>query len=78
VVENLELRWTTPIAGFVKVNWDAYVDKFFIKMSIGVIIRDYVSEVMTTLSEPKYHIIAPDIGEATATLRVVFCFFVMN
>jgi hypothetical protein len=36
-----------------------------------LLVRDYMSEVLITLSAPKDHIIASDIAEATTVLRVV-------
>jgi ribonuclease HI len=41
-------------------------------MGIGVILRDCNGEVLATLSAPKEYITAPDIAEATATLRAVY------
>jgi hypothetical protein len=38
------------MARFVKINWDAHMDKNLMKMGIGVIIRDYMGEVMAILS----------------------------
>ncbi|XP_059446463.1 uncharacterized protein LOC132178010 [Corylus avellana] len=66
--------WEAPKDDFVKVNWDAAVDKHRRKMGIGVIIRDSMGEVLTTLSAPKDYIIEPDIAEALVVLRaVLFC-----
>jgi hypothetical protein len=55
--------------GFVKINWDAAVNKTKKKMGIGVIIRDCKGDVRATLAEPKDYIIAPDVAEAMAALR---------
>jgi hypothetical protein len=44
------------------------------KMGIGVIVRDNMGEVFTTLSVPKDYIIALDIAKASAALWVAnFC-----
>jgi hypothetical protein len=69
LAENLELRWKALLDGFVKVNWDAVVDKNKMKMGTGVIIRDSIGEVLATLSEPKDYIIAFEVAEATTALR---------
>lgn len=58
----------SPMDCFVKINWDAAVDKNKKKMSIDIIIRDNKGEVMATLSEPNDHIIIPDIAKATIAL----------
>ncbi|XP_059436480.1 uncharacterized protein LOC132169465 [Corylus avellana] len=68
------LHWKAPKDDFVKVNWDAAVDKHKRKMGIGVIVRDSMGEVLTTLSAPKDYINEPDIAEVMAALRIVlFC-----
>jgi hypothetical protein len=68
-VEKRELSWKAPMNGFVKVNWDAAVDKK--KMGIDVINRDSKGKVLATLAEPQDNIIAPDVAEAMAALRAV-------
>jgi hypothetical protein len=47
------LRWQCLLESFVKVNWNATVDKDNRKMGIGMIIRDYEGKVLATLSAPK-------------------------
>jgi hypothetical protein len=47
------------------------VNKTKKKMGIDVIIRDSKGEVLTTLVEPKDHVIALDVVEAMSSLRVV-------
>jgi hypothetical protein len=56
---------------FVKVNWDAAVDKNKRNMGVGDIIRDRMGEVLTTLSTPKDYIIDPNLAEAMSALRAV-------
>jgi hypothetical protein len=53
-----------PNNGFV-----ASVDKHKMKMSISVIVRDEMREVLTTLSSSIDHRIEPDVAEAIVTLR---------
>jgi hypothetical protein len=43
----------SPLHGSVKVNWDSVVDRHKIKISISVVVRDSMSEVLPMLSEPK-------------------------
>jgi hypothetical protein len=38
---------------YVNIYWDVVVDINEMKISFGVIIRDNMNEVLTTLSEPK-------------------------
>jgi hypothetical protein len=55
----------------VKINWDVVVDKTKKKMGISVIIRDGNGKVLTTLVEPKNHIITLNVAEAMIALRIV-------
>jgi len=64
LAENLEIRWK-----FDNVNWDAPINRNKMKMSIDVIIRDRMGKELTTLLELKDYIIAPNVAEATTTLR---------
>jgi hypothetical protein len=50
------LCWKAPITVFVKVNWDANVDKLLRKMGIGEIVKDCSKEVLATLSTLKMFI----------------------
>jgi hypothetical protein len=61
----------SPPPDFVKVNWDAIVDKMSKKMGIGVIVCDSKGEVMATLSTLKAFIFDPAIAKAIAALRAV-------
>jgi hypothetical protein len=47
----------------------ASVNKHKMKMSIGVIVRNGIGEVLTTLSSSRDHIIEPDVADVIATLR---------
>lgn len=49
-----------PNMGFVKVNWNAVVNKNKGKMVIGVIM---VGEVLVALIAPRQHIIYPTVAE---------------
>lgn len=48
VVSITNLSWQGPLEGFVKVNWDAAVDKDHRMMGIEAIIRDYQGEILAT------------------------------
>ena len=50
------------------------MNKHKMKMGIGVIVRDWMREVLATLLSPRDHIIEPDVTKAIAGLRVAhFC-----
>jgi hypothetical protein len=49
-VECRELTWQAPMDGFVKVNWDAIVDKNKKNMGVCVITKDCMGKMMATLS----------------------------
>lgn len=53
----------------MNVNRDAAIDKKSSKMSIGVIVRDLMGEVLATLSAPKDNITDSTIVESIAALR---------
>jgi dihydrofolate reductase len=60
--------------GFVKVNWDAAVDKVKKKMGISVVVPNHVGgggELVATLIAHKHNTTEPVIAEATTTLHVV-------
>jgi hypothetical protein len=41
VVQASPTKWSLPPQGFVKLNWDASVDKHMNRMGIGVLARDH-------------------------------------
>lgn len=46
---NPTVSWTTPPVGYVKVNWDASINKHQAQMGVGVIVRDHASKVLAML-----------------------------
>jgi hypothetical protein len=60
------------VVGYVKVNWNAMVDKAKSKMDIKVIVRDHKGEVWETLLAPRQHIFDPVMAEVTAALTEIF------
>jgi hypothetical protein len=74
VIPIPHLSWQGPLEGFVKVNWDAAVDKENWKMGIGAIIQNFEGKVLATLSTPRDYITDPVTAEATTTWRAVFFF----
>ena len=55
-VNTNDLKWEAPTNDFVKLNWDADVDKIRMKIEIGVIFRDGMGQVLATLSSLRDHI----------------------
>ena len=52
-VTTKDLRWEAPKEHFVKVNWDASIDKNSRKMGVGIIFKDSMGDVLATLLTPK-------------------------
>jgi hypothetical protein len=48
-INSNDLRWEAPKNDFVKVNWDAAMDKNNIKMRMSVIVKNGMREVLVTL-----------------------------
>jgi hypothetical protein len=46
LLENLKM-------GFMKINWDASIDKSKNKMGIGVVVRDFTGKMLVTFCETK-------------------------
>jgi hypothetical protein len=65
------VQWEATKNGFIKINWDATVDKGRRKMGIGVVVRDGKGEVFVTLVAPKDYIVKTDIAEVAAALRAI-------
>jgi hypothetical protein len=63
-------RWKAPSGGLVKVNWDAPIDMHNRKTGIGVIVCDYMGEVLATMQSLKGNITYPVVEEYVAALRV--------
>lgn len=63
--------WEKPPVGFVKLNWDASVDRKGKKMGIGLIVRDHAGGVVAMACETKDHIQDPAVAEAIAARRGV-------
>jgi hypothetical protein len=65
------MPWKKPPMGFVKLNWDASVDRKGKKMGIGLIVRDHAGGVVAMACETKDHIQDLAIVEAIAARRDV-------
>lgn len=63
--------WKALTGGFVKVNWDAHVDMINRRIGIGVLVRDYIGEVLATLLAKKKYTTDPIVPKAIATLRAI-------
>ena len=45
VMEPEASRWEKPLPGWVKINWDASIDKQGKRMGVGVLVRDHEGKV---------------------------------
>jgi hypothetical protein len=57
--------------GFIKLNWDASVDRIGKKMGIGLIVRDHAGGVVVMACETKEFVDEPVVAEALAARRGV-------
>jgi hypothetical protein len=64
-------KWVSPPMGFVKLNWDASVDRKGQKMGIGLIVRDHAGGVVIMACESKKFVHNPAVAEALAARRGV-------
>jgi hypothetical protein len=55
-------KWTKPPWGFVKLNWDASVDKHMNKMGIRVLTRDHEGTVLAMFCSRKDYVIDPTMA----------------
>ena len=62
------MRWSRPLEGIYKVNFDATMFENSSCTGIGVAIRDSVGEIIATLSQRIPHPFSVEMEEAMATL----------
>lgn len=55
-------RWMAPPCGAFKINWDASIDKAL--MGVGIIVRDYVVQVMATMCSSKPYSMDSTVAKA--------------
>lgn len=71
-IRNRETEaWTALPVGFMKINWDASIDKSKNKMGIGVMVRDFTRKVLATFCETKPYVQDPSSAEACAARQAV-------
>ncbi|XP_059441702.1 uncharacterized protein LOC132174001 [Corylus avellana] len=58
--------WTKPPLGYVKVNWDASIDKRQNKMGVGVLVRDHEGKAIAMFCSSKEYVQDPSMAEAIA------------
>ena len=68
------VKWTKPPEGFVKINWDASVNKHHKKMGAGVVVRDSTRVVLAmhciTKGSINFHSLVETVGSWT-TMELV-------
>jgi ribonuclease HI len=63
--------WANPPDGYVKVNWDASVNKLQNKMGAGVVVRDSTGAVLAMLCTTKNSINSPAVAETVGAWAAV-------
>ncbi|XP_059458269.1 uncharacterized protein LOC132187853 [Corylus avellana] len=63
--------WTKPPQGYVKINWDASVDKQRNRMGVGVVIRDHEGGVVAMFCTSKEFVQDPTMAEAIGAWEAV-------
>jgi hypothetical protein len=65
------VQWMKPLEGFVKINWDASVNKSQKKMGVGVVVRDSDGAVVAMYCLTKGFITSPSTAEAVGAWAAV-------
>lgn len=47
------VTWTKPSQGYVKLNWDASIDKQQNRMGVGVFVCDHIGKALAMLYSSK-------------------------
>lgn len=72
--QRQQVKWTAPLRGRVKINWDAATKKSHQTMGIGVAIRDYQGKIMACLYSSQPHLSHPIVAEYITLRRALtFC-----
>ena len=72
--EPRQLRWTAPSVGWLKVNWDASLNKNKGWMGYGVVTRDDKGRLVATLGKTVVGFLDLTMAEArTLLLAIKFC-----
>lgn len=64
-------KWQRPLEGFIKINWDAAIDKANHQMGVGVLARDAEGVVVASLCATIPSISDPGVAETMALWRAV-------
>ncbi|XP_059431505.1 uncharacterized protein LOC132165008 [Corylus avellana] len=70
-VEPAGVRWSAPLQGWVKANWDAALDRKSGWMGLGVVIRDSQGNMVAARCEVQKGSLVPAAAEAQAFLLAV-------
>ena len=63
---NQDEKWTAPQLGYVKINWDAALDKKRKLMGVGVVVRDCTGGVIASQCSTRPYINDPAVAEVMA------------
>jgi hypothetical protein len=64
VVTKLEMKWEKPPCGWLKLNWDASIEKNGRKMKVGIVIRDQEGALLVANCITKIGLTNPSVAEA--------------
>jgi hypothetical protein len=69
--QTVAVTWSKPPDGYVKINWDASVNKQQKKMGAGVVVRDSAGGVLAMYCMTKDSITSPSVAEALGAWAAV-------
>jgi ribonuclease HI len=70
-VGRIPPKWKVPVGGWLKLNWDATVNKQSKRMGIGIIVRDEKGEFVAAMAKVLPSINDPTVAEALAAWHAV-------
>lgn len=60
----LPIRWSKPLVGVIKLNWDAAVSRLKKLVGVGIIARDSGGKVLASMCSVQRYIADPSTAEA--------------
>ncbi|XP_059438570.1 uncharacterized protein LOC132171299 [Corylus avellana] len=64
-------RWEKPRHGWIKVNWDASIDKAGKRMGVGILARDHEGRIIVAMCAMKPDLTDPAVAEAAGAWLAV-------
>ncbi|MBA0756787.1 hypothetical protein Gogos_005467 [Gossypium gossypioides] len=69
VVSGIQVQWSPPLTGVVKINVDARFRLNQKKAAVGVVIRDENREILEACCKITYHVLSVFIAETIAVIH---------